>query len=84
MHNYSREQIELRAYQLWEERGRPADTSDVDWLMAEAELREAKPAFSRVAHRFGTILGSMVATVQAITKGSLRVNEVNPWSETRS
>jgi hypothetical protein len=72
MPNYSHEQIELRAYQLWQERGRPGNTAEIDWLTAEAELKEAKPTFSRVAHRVGTILGSMVATVKVRAKDSLR------------
>jgi len=72
MHNCSREQIELRAYQLWQERGRPTDTGEIDWLKAEAELREARPKLSKVAHRFGTIVGSMVASAKTIAKASSR------------
>lgn len=71
MPDCSHEQIELRAYQLWQERGRPADTAEIDWLKAEAELREAEPTFSKVARRFGTVLGSMAATVKARGGASL-------------
>jgi hypothetical protein len=34
------EQIEQRAYQLWEERGCPYGEPAVDWERAERELRE--------------------------------------------
>jgi len=33
------EQIEQRAYQLWEQRGRPSGEPEVDWEQAERELR---------------------------------------------
>ncbi|HLH16616.1 MAG TPA: DUF2934 domain-containing protein [Bryobacteraceae bacterium] len=33
------EQIAIRAYQLWEERGRPIGSPEVDWRNAEEELR---------------------------------------------
>jgi hypothetical protein len=61
----SHDQIELRAYQLWVERGQPEDTSEIDWLQAEAELRAAEPRSSKVARRLGAVLGSMVSTVMA-------------------
>ena len=32
------EQIELRAYYLWEQRGRPEGSPEVDWERAEREL----------------------------------------------
>ena len=65
MHNCSHEQIELRAYQLWEERGRPQDTPEVDWFEAEAKLRDAEPRFSRVARQVGSVVGSVVGTMTA-------------------
>ncbi len=34
------EQIELRAYQLWQERGEPMGSPEIDWLRAETELRD--------------------------------------------
>src|SRR5690242_19655760 len=37
----SRRQIELRAYQLSENRGRPWGTHEVDWFRAERELMDA-------------------------------------------
>jgi hypothetical protein len=38
------EQIEERAYYLWEERGRPVGSPDVDWACAERELRGEQEA----------------------------------------
>jgi hypothetical protein len=34
------QQIAARAYQLWEERGCPIGSPDIDWFNAEEELRE--------------------------------------------
>ena len=34
----TQEQIEVRAYQLWQERGCPDGSPEIDWLAAEAEL----------------------------------------------
>ena len=34
------DEIARRAHQLWEERGRPDGSSDVDWYRAEHELRQ--------------------------------------------
>jgi hypothetical protein len=34
-----REEITLRALQLWMERGRPIGTPEEDWFRAEAEVR---------------------------------------------
>jgi hypothetical protein len=36
------EQIEERAYQLWEQRGRPQGSPEVDWERAERELSGEK------------------------------------------
>ena len=33
------EQIEQRAYQLWEHRGRPSGEPEIDWEEAERELQ---------------------------------------------
>lgn len=35
-----REAVELRAYELWIERGSPIGSPEVDWLRAETELAE--------------------------------------------
>ena len=42
--NSSREQIAARAYQLWEERGRPMGSPEEDWSQAETEIREEEAA----------------------------------------
>ncbi len=45
--NIRHAQIEKLAYQLWEERGRPLDSSEEDWYRAERELlHELGPSFS--------------------------------------
>jgi hypothetical protein len=36
-------QIAVRAYQLWEENGRPDGTDREDWFEAERQLRAAAP-----------------------------------------
>ena len=33
------DEIETLAYQLWEERGRPLGSPDVDWFRAQEDLR---------------------------------------------
>ena len=55
----SHQQIELRAYQLWESRGRPWGEPEVDWLKAEEELMGG--ALTIVARNVGTALGTVVA-----------------------
>jgi hypothetical protein len=37
-----REQIKVRAYELWDQHGRPAGRDEEFWLRAEAEIREAE------------------------------------------
>ena len=36
----TQEQIAVRAYELWEARGCPTDSSEEDWFTAEAQLTE--------------------------------------------
>ena len=36
--NAQHEQIEMRAYRLWEQRGGPTGSPDDDWFRAEEEL----------------------------------------------
>ena len=38
----TRQDIERRAYQLWQERGCPPDSPEVDWEQAEHELSESR------------------------------------------
>lgn len=42
-------QIALRAYQLWQARGCPIGSPELDWLQAEEQLRMARS--SRINHR---------------------------------
>lgn len=35
---YTQEEIEARAYELWEQRGRPEGSPEVDWFAAETQL----------------------------------------------
>jgi hypothetical protein len=78
MNNRSHERIRLRAYQLWEDRGRPQDTSEIDWFKAEAEMRDAEPMSSKVARQVGAAFGSVVATVKATTRVALSQKHPNP------
>jgi Protein of unknown function (DUF2934) len=57
------DQIELRAYQCWEERGRPWGTPEVDWFKAERELTAAEPdgPLSKIARTVGAAVGTVVA-----------------------
>jgi hypothetical protein len=39
----SHEEIALRAYQLWEERGKPYGSDEEDWHLAERQLQAGRP-----------------------------------------
>lgn len=64
------EQIELKAYEFWEERGRPWGTPwgtpEVDWFKAEGELAES--TLSKVARGVGSMVGQIVAAVSDIER----------------
>jgi hypothetical protein len=70
-----RDSIEKRAYQLWEERGRPWGSPETDWFTAEHDLiREQShdqpgvAAAKFVGSLFGSVAGvvsTIVDTVQA-------------------
>jgi hypothetical protein len=53
----------MRAYQCWEERGRPWGSPDEDWFKAEKELSSAQPesGISHLAREVGTAIGSVIA-----------------------
>ena len=36
---YTQDQIAILAYQLWESRGRPLGSPEIDWYAAERKLR---------------------------------------------
>ena len=61
------QEVELRAYELWQERGRPWATPETDWFRAEQEMTGAKPegGLTRVAREVGTAIGTVVALVTA-------------------
>jgi hypothetical protein len=59
----SDQQIQLRAYQFWEERGMPWGTPETDWFKAEHELTKPEGTLSRVAREVGTAIGTVVALV---------------------
>jgi hypothetical protein len=40
-----RESVEKLAYRLWEDRGRPIGSPEVDWCRAEKELEQASRAW---------------------------------------
>jgi Protein of unknown function (DUF2934) len=42
--NSSNEEIAVRAYHLWEERGRPIGSPEEDWSRAEKEIRGEETA----------------------------------------
>lgn len=59
----SDQQIQLRAYQFWVERGMPWGTPETDWFKAELELTRPEGTLSRVAREVGTAMGTVVALV---------------------
>jgi hypothetical protein len=62
----SREQIERRAYEFWEARGRPWGTAEEDWLNAERELTtQSGGILTKVARELGSVLGGAVASLNA-------------------
>ena len=64
--NAAREEIALRAYRLWEERGRPSGTPQQDWLRAEAEMRS--PSTQPVGVLFGMPEGWSWSQIEQVTK----------------
>jgi hypothetical protein len=64
-------QIELRAYQLWQERGEPIGTPEEDWFKAELELIQPEGILSRVAREVGSPLGTATAFLHELGPGKL-------------
>ena len=64
--------IQLAAYYLWEQRGSPFGTPEVDWFGAEEQLREQsehssrKPALIAVAETVGSALGTVAGVVASV------------------
>ncbi|MGA8027956.1 MAG: DUF2934 domain-containing protein [Bryobacteraceae bacterium] len=67
-----RERIRLLAYTLWQERGCPKGTPEIDWFRAESELREAdsdvneQPSIVTAAKLIGSALGSVAGIVTSL------------------
>jgi len=61
MASVARKEIEKRAYEIWEQTGRPQGRDLDHWLRAEAELaapdRKAKPAPKRPRSRTSAVVG---------------------------
>jgi hypothetical protein len=64
------QQIALRAYQSWEERGRPWGTPEIDWFRAERDLAgsESERTLSKVAREVGSVVGRVVAVLSDVER----------------
>jgi hypothetical protein len=61
--------VEMRAYQLWEQRGRPWGSPETDWFAAERESvreRSQVPPTVAAAKFVGSVLGSVAGVVSTI------------------
>jgi hypothetical protein len=67
------QQIELRAYQLWEQRGCPWGTPDNDWFSAEHDLSNVEPEnpLSAAARQIGSAIGTVVSILSAATESDI-------------
>jgi Protein of unknown function (DUF2934) len=65
----TQEQIRLRAYELWEDQGRPWGTPETDWFRAEQELTGPQTELTQVAREIGAFVGSAVALLTDLTSG---------------
>jgi hypothetical protein len=72
--NPSHEEIEMRAYDAWEERGRPLGSPETDWFKAEQELtaNENEGILLKVAHKVGSAIGSREGSSRRIRSDSAR------------
>ncbi len=71
----SHQEIELRAYQFWEDRGRPWGTPESDWFRAGRELTVPEPELKQVAREAGALVGTAVAFLTDLTSGLTRPND---------
>lgn len=77
--------IQLAAYYLWQNRGCPFGTPEVDWFQAEEQLEQhgendsSKPAIVAVAEAMGSALGSIAGFVNSV--GQLVHSEETSRSE---
>jgi Protein of unknown function (DUF2934) len=67
------QKIQTAAYYLWQQRGSPLGTPEVDWFRAEEELEgQAEPASTRpvlvtAAKTIGSALGSMAGAAASVS-----------------
>jgi|HubBroStandDraft_2_1064218.scaffolds.fasta_scaffold1785628_1 hypothetical protein len=59
---HTHEEIQTRAYQLWQERGTPWGTPETDWFNAEHEFASDN-SLAELARNVGGALGTVVAFV---------------------
>jgi hypothetical protein len=57
-------EIRLRAYELWQERGEPWGTPEVDWFTAERELKPTN-TLSLLAREVGKAIGNAVHAINS-------------------
>jgi hypothetical protein len=62
----SHEEIEMRAYELWEERGRPIGEPETDWFAAEKGIADEQNPLSKVAREVGGALGNIVSALTSL------------------
>jgi Protein of unknown function (DUF2934) len=57
------DEVELRAYELWEKRGYPLGEPDTDWFAAEKDITDKKSPLLKVAREVGGALGTIVSAL---------------------
>lgn len=76
MENDTEERIEMLAYQLWQERGCPFGTPEVDWFQAERDIHsrhdgpDSGTTIVTLAKTIGSVLGSVAGLVSSVTAGA--------------
>lgn len=60
----ARDRIARRAYELWQERGRPLGSPEVDWFQAVREFRENLPAAENIPLGDSSFLSQMLSAVR--------------------
>ena len=61
--NSSYAEIELRAYELWEKRGRPLGEPETDWFAAEKDIMDETNPLAKMAREVGGAIGSIVSAL---------------------
>lgn len=68
------ETVQITAYYLWEQRGRPIGSPEADWFRAEEQLREVrgdaagKRPMVAVAEMVGSALGAVAGLVASVAR----------------